>query len=373
MKYHMLKKIEIVVLLSILCLGLQSCGNSTAIDPVKKETSLPIAETPSEPAADIAVKHESEEEEPMAEPEEIAMGENMMIAEINGERMVFYLEHTYSFDLFFDADYVAYNPRGERLHSFVITIDKDWEKPGTYTSAEVSDTYCDSEFLLTNPGGSATDYYIARNFTRKLGDFTYEITDRDETWTHYQGNFDAILVRDSNYSGANKNEEVTVSGEFDFTLGEVHEMVAEMKEKRPFGQASDVSESQQTVVPDTGNSGGAKGGYTAQFCSYCNGTGECNYCGGLGDCERCFGEGYNYCSTCSGTGNCQKCYGQGGELRFVFGGDNKWIQCTRCNGTGNCTRCDGNRELPCNYCNRSGDCNYCSGSGECQYCGGTGQ
>lgn len=364
MRYGIFGK-KIVILLSIMCLGLQGCGSSTAIDPVKKETSLPIAETPSESTADIAVKHESEEEEPMAEPEEIVMGENMMIAEINGERTVFYLEYTYS--SFIGPDYSAYNPSGERSHIFSITIDKDCDKPGTYTSAEVSGTY----FVLTNnPGDSGTNSYSA---THTRGNFTYEITYRDETGTHYQGNFDAILVRNSSYSGANKNEEVTVSGEFDFTLGEVHEMAAEMKEKGQSGQASDVSEPQQTVVPNTGNSGGAKGGYTAQLCNYCNGTGACNYCDGLGDCEHCLGMGYDYCSTCSGTGNCQKCYGQGGELRFVFGGDNKWVQCTRCNGTGNCTRCNGNRELPCNYCGRSGDCNYCFGSGECQYCGGTGQ
>lgn len=109
-----------------------------------------------------------------------------------------------------------------------------------------------------------------------------------------------------------------------------------------------------------------------KYCSYCGGTGECSKCIGLGDCDVCFGEGTLYCDTCSGSGNCQRCYGQGGELKYVYGGDNKWVECSRCDGTGTCNSCDGYGEKECIYCNGMGICNYCSGTGTCSYCNGSG-
>ncbi len=364
MKIGIKKKLKMVVLLSVMCLGLEGCGKEQeTYSPqkyIKESENVQMSESRNESADDIEAE---------TEPEEAVMGKNMMIAEINGERVVLYLSSTYDYGDSFDAMYHAYNPRGEVLHCFQIKIDKDYESPGIYISSEIDKTYCETCFALFDEE-SSNDWYTAENFSDGTGNFTYEITDRDETCTHYQGNFDAVLARPNTYSGADKETEMAVSGEFDFTLGEVHEKVAEMEEKSQSGQVDDISEPQQTAVTDPENSGKS---YNAQLCSYCSGTGACSYCGGLGDCEKCIGMGYDYCDSCFGSGNCQRCYGQGGEYRYVVGGDNKWVECTSCHGTGNCSRCSGNGQQTCNYCNGSGDCSCCYGSGDCQYCMGSGQ
>ncbi len=387
MKHGIMKKAKMMIFLGIACLGLEGCGSmreacsSIAVNPVRKVMNPPI-EDASASAGDRVVISEPEEPELMniskvkesvAEPEETVLDENMMIAEINGEEMVFYLEDAYYYGSGdFGPCYITYNSRGEALYGFIIEIDKDWEEPGTYISLEEAGAGCDTCFMLINLESSETDFYVAANYPiHKFGDFAYTITERDETGTHYQGIFSAVLVRDHYDSESDKDTEVPVSGEFDFTLGETHDVVAEMEEKSKSGQTGGTSsKSNQTAAP---SSAGSSGSYQSQLCSYCGGTGACSYCSGLGDCEHCLGMGYNYCSSCSGSGNCQKCYGQGGEMKYTFGGDNKWVRCSRCGGTGNYTRCSGNREEDCNYCNGSGDCGRCYGSGECQYCGGTGQ
>ncbi len=63
--------------------------------------------------------------------------------------------------------------------------------------------------MLTNRESSRIDYYIAN---------------------------DAVLVRGVHYFGAKEDTEVLVSGEFDFTFKEPHEMVAEMEEKADLGR-----------------------------------------------------------------------------------------------------------------------------------------
>ena len=158
------------------------------------------------------------------------------------------------------------------------------------------------------------------------------------------------------------------NGSLSFAIGYVWDRMILMEVYSDGTTPETVNEAAPNAGPTAAPTAKPTAAPTSNVCSYCGGSGECSYCV-LGDCDECFGDGYVPCDYCLG-GNCRKCDGFGGETKYVFGGDNRWVECTSCRGTGECSRCGGTGEQKCLSCNGSGDCKYCHGTAVCSYCNG---
>lgn len=120
------------------------------------------------------------------------------------------------------------------------------------------------------------------------------------------------------------------------------------------------------------NLGGVRLWYLAVICMVCSTfmgqiavaeKTRCSLCGGLGECWACFGTGLDDCTWCFGSGTCNHCAGMGGELKYVFGSDNKWVECVYCDGGTLCSHCKGSGQGKCSMCYGSGKCDSCLGTG----------
>jgi len=155
---------------------------------------------------------------------------DILAANVDGEDIIFYLDHAKRDDLSINVYYIAYYPwangslqesKDERYQLWM-QFDPGLAV-GEYNSNSKGSSGGAGFHLYTKKVGEHwQDEYKAKYDLRTLkreGSYTYCITERDENWALYSGSIDVVLENSSSYDVANgAKKTITLTGNFSFSI-----------------------------------------------------------------------------------------------------------------------------------------------------------
>lgn len=260
-----------------------------------------------------------------ADYDNVAMGDNMLQASVDGSKMTFYLESTGSASDGYELKYISFTPEGEPRYCVYLRIPLG-AAAGSYSSGEgyfsIATSYNEEKaqwgslYKALYDGKGEEGKHGSSSFTGNWG--SYRLTlDQDMGWEEKEISGTLTAVMDG-FSSATTGKTISVDdGVFRAVKGETHKMVQDWQNGSLAGSHGGWTDPYAGTNKQEKKVCGKCGGNGKVICSYCNGAGtllqrkegidlgsgstgytvevDCRTCdGGYIKCSRCGGSGYEY-------------------------------------------------------------------------------
>lgn len=251
-----------------------------------------------------------------ADYDDVEMGDNMLQATVDGEKMTFYLERENTSSDGYELSYISFTPEGEANYKIYLRIPLR-TKAGSYSGSSGKACYFSLSTRYNEEKGTWEDFYKMVHYgsssSTDIGTYSFTLdSDIGFEYSEGSGSFEAEM---EGSSSSTEGKSVSISdGVFRFAKGDAHEIVQAWQD----GSLS--SEAGTWIDPYRGTDKKEK-----KLCAKCGGTGKviCSVCDGEGtlvrrkdsvdlgsgstgytetvkcacnngyyDCSRCGGDGY---------------------------------------------------------------------------------
>ncbi len=251
-----------------------------------------------------------------ADYDDVEMGDNMLQAAVDGEKMTFYLERENTSSDGYELSYISFTPEGEANYKIYLRIPLR-TKAGTYSGSSGKACYFSLSTRYNEEKGKWGDSYKMVHYgsssSKDIGTYSFTLdSDIGFEYSEGSGSFEAEM---EGSSSSTEGKSVSISdGVFRFAKGDAHELVQAWQD----GSLS--RETGTWIDPYQGTDKKEK-----KLCTKCGGTGKviCSVCDGEGtlvrrkdsvdlgsgstgytetvkcacnngyyDCSRCGGDGY---------------------------------------------------------------------------------